>query len=112
MGVKSPLPPWVFDPRTISTRRPTMCLKQIRLRHQLLTTAPIKGVTVDWIQHKEEGTILEIFQQLPPAGKVTGRGNWVPNSHEIFIYLLENKIGILYEEMACQVLRSPSQGPK
>lgn len=79
---------------------------------QLLTTTPIKEVTVDWIQHKEEGIILEIFQQLPPAGKVNGRGNWVPNSHQIYIYLLENKIGVLYEEMAYQVLRSPSQGPK
>lgn len=49
----------------------------------------IKEFTVDWIQHKEEGTILEIFQQLSLAEKVIRRGNWVPNSHQIFIYLLE-----------------------
>lgn len=82
--VRNPLLPWALGPSLIATSRPTVCLKQMRLRPQFLTTSLTKEVTMDRIQHKG-GTILGIFWQWTSAGKVTGKGNWVPNSHRISV---------------------------
>lgn len=87
MRVMSSLLSWAFDPSLIATSRPIVCLKQMRLRQQFMTTSLIKEVTVEWIQHKG-GPSWEYSNSRPQQ-----EGHWkrkLGSKLRANLYLLEN----------------------